>query len=101
MQDQRGGIAKEYAKVRRVSTSLSLAQNELFCHEPQYTPEKLEEIHARAKAKEEKAVSQYEVVQEVSDRQMEEFVDGMLRGERQQFDGFENRQKNQEQGRER
>ena len=101
LQDQRGGIAKEYAKVRRVSTSLSLAQNELFCHGPQYTPEKLEEIHARAKAEEEKTVSQYEVVQEVSDSQMEEFVDDMLHGERQQFDGFEKRQKNQEQGRER
>lgn len=95
LQDQRKEIGKQISQVRRIATSFALSQNDLFVHGPQYTPEKLAEIRARAKAEEEKQMEQLGKVNELDRDDFDEMIDGMLQGEVQHLDGFESRNKDQ------
>ena len=95
LQDQRKEIGKQISQVRRIATSFALSQNDLFVHGPQYTPEKLAEIRARAKAEEEKQMEQLGKVNELDRDDFDEMIDDMLQGEVQHLDGFESRNKDQ------
>ena len=95
LQDQRKEIGKQISQVRRIATSFALSQNDLFVHGPQYTPEKLAEIRARAKAEEEKQMEQLGKVNELDRDDFDEMIDDMLLGEVQHLDGFESRNKDQ------
>lgn len=95
LQDQRKEIGKQISQVRRIATSFALSQNDLFVHGPQYTPEKLAEIRARAKAEEEKQMEQLGKVNELDRDNFDEMIDDMLQGEVQHLDGFESRNKDQ------
>lgn len=96
LQDQRKEIGKQISQVRRIATSFALSQNDLFVHGPQYTPEKLAEIRARAKAEEEKQMEQLGKVNELDRDDFDEMIDDMLQGEVQHLDGFESRNKDQQ-----
>lgn len=93
LQEQRKAIASDISKIRRISTGLALAQNDLFVHGPQYTPEKLAEIRARAKEQENQAIEQYDKMGEVTKEDFENYVDDMLRGNIEVHNGFEKTQK--------
>lgn len=93
LQEQRKAIASDISKIRRISTGLALAQNDLFVHGPQYTPEKLAEIRARAKEQENQAIEQYDKMGEVTKEDFENYVDDMLRGNIEEHKGFEKTQK--------
>lgn len=93
LQEQRKAIASDISKIRRISTGLALAQNDLFVHGPQYTPEKLAEIRARAKEQENQAIEQYDKMGEVTKEDFENYVDDMLRGNIEVHNGFEKSQK--------
>lgn len=79
LEEKRRDISKEIGRVRKVATSVALAQNELFCHGPQYTPEKLREIRERAAAKEREARAHYESVEKMDDDGLGEYMDELLR----------------------
>ena len=95
LQDQRKEIGKQISQVRRIQTSYSLSQNDLFVHGPKYTPEKLAEIRARAKAEEEKQMEQLGKVDELERDDFDAMLDDMMRGNVQHMDGFEVRDKDQ------
>lgn len=91
LQDQRKDIGKEISRVRRIKTSLALSQNDLFVHGPQYTPEKLAEIRAKAKAEEEKQIEQYSKVNELGSDDFDALFDDMMQGEVEHLKEFEER----------
>ena len=91
LQDQRKEIGKEISRVRRIQTSLALSQNDLFVHGPQYTPEKLAEIRAKAKAEEEKQIEQYSKVNELGSDDFDALFDDMMQGEVEHLKEFEDR----------
>ena len=91
LQDQRTDIGKEISRVRRIKTSLALSQNDLFVHGPQYTPEKLAEIRAKAKAEEEKQIEQYSKVNELGSDDFDALFDDMMQGEVEHLKEFEDR----------
>lgn len=93
LQEQRKAIASDISKVRRISTGLALAQNDLFVHGPQFTEEKLREIRARAKEQENQAIEQYDKMREVTKEDFENYVDEMLKGNIEEHNGFEKARK--------
>lgn len=93
LQEQRKAIASDISKVRRISTGLALAQNDLFVHGPQFTEEKLREIRARAKEQENQAFEQYDKMREVTKEDFENYVDEMLKGNIEEHNGFEKARK--------